>query len=68
MSAGAQPIPFWSPAEVEAAIGATILHLREGGVLAYPTETLYGFGTAVDREAVEALVRLKQRPAIKPFH
>lgn len=60
-------VPFWSPDEVEASIGGTIRHLQEGGVLAYPTETLYGFGTAVNREAVETLVQLKERPASKPF-
>jgi L-threonylcarbamoyladenylate synthase len=36
-------------------------------VLAYPTETVYGFGTAVDHESVEALVRMKSRPPGKPF-
>jgi L-threonylcarbamoyladenylate synthase len=60
-------VPFWSPAEVEASLSATIDHLQQGRVLAYPTETLYGFGTAVDRDAVESLVQLKQRPPSKPF-
>ena len=60
-------IPFWSPEEVEAALAGTIAHLQEGGVLAYPTETVYGFGTMIDREAVERLVLLKRRPPAKPF-
>jgi L-threonylcarbamoyladenylate synthase len=60
-------VPFWSPVEIEAAINATIAHLQRGAVLAYPTETLYGFGTAVEHEAVESLVALKQRPPTKPF-
>jgi L-threonylcarbamoyladenylate synthase len=60
-------IPFWSPAEVEAAIAGTVAHLQAGGVLAYPTETLYGFGTAVEHAAVEALVELKRRAPTKPF-
>ena len=59
--------PFWSPAEVEAAIRPAIQHLCERGVLAYPTETVYGFGTAVDHDSVEALVQLKGRPPGKPF-
>lgn len=59
--------PFWSPAEVEAAIPRVIAHLQGGRVLAYPTETVYGFGGAVDHDAVEALVQLKGRPAGKPF-
>jgi len=60
-------IPFWSPEEVGAAIPATIAHLQEGGILAYPTETVYGFGTMIDRDAVETLVQLKRRPPAKPF-
>jgi L-threonylcarbamoyladenylate synthase len=60
-------VPFWSPAEVEGALRGTIAHLAERRVLAYPTETVYGFGTAVDHESVEALVRMKGRPPGKPF-
>lgn len=60
-------IPFWSPAEVEASLADTATHLRTGQVLAYPTETVYGFGGAVDRDAVERLVELKRRPSGKPF-
>ena len=67
MNSPSLAVPFWSPAEVEASIGGTIAHLQQGGVLGYPTETLYGFGTAVDREAVESLVQLKGRPPSKPF-
>jgi L-threonylcarbamoyladenylate synthase len=64
---GPRAIPFWSPAEIESAIPDTIAHLENDGVLAYPTETVYGFGGAVDHEAVDALVRLKGRPPGKPF-
>ena len=60
-------VPFWSPDEVEASIRGTIAHLQAGGVLAYPTETVYGFGTAVDYDSVERLVKLKRRPGAKPF-
>ena len=60
-------VPFWSQPEVEAAIPATIGHLQGGGVLAYPTETVYGLGTAVDQESVDRLVSLKRRPPGKPF-
>ena len=60
-------IPFWSAEEVEAALGGTIAHLQNGGILAYPTETVYGFGTMIDRDAVERLVQLKRRPPAKPF-
>lgn len=63
----ARPVPFWSPPEVEAALPAAIAHLQAGRVLAYPTETLYGFGGAVDQRSVEALIALKGRPKGKPF-
>jgi L-threonylcarbamoyladenylate synthase len=59
--------PFWSAEEVEAALRGVILHLQAGNVLASPTETVYGFGGAVDYESVESLVRLKGRPPGKPF-
>lgn len=66
---GAQPtaVPFWSSEEVEASLAGTIAHLQAGQVLAYPTETVYGFGGAVDYESVERLVKLKKRPPAKPF-
>jgi L-threonylcarbamoyladenylate synthase len=60
-------VPFWSPTEVEASLADTAAHLQDGKVLAYPTETVYGFGGAVDRDAVERLVELKRRPPAKPF-
>ena len=60
-------VPFWAPAEIEAAFGPVIAHLQAGRVLAYPTETVYGFGSAVDHDAVEHLVQLKGRPPGKPF-
>lgn len=67
MSSAGLSTPFWSPAEIEGALRGTIAHLTERGVLAYPTETVYGFGTAVDHESVETLVKLKGRPPGKPF-
>ncbi|MFN0099608.1 MAG: L-threonylcarbamoyladenylate synthase [Gemmatimonadaceae bacterium] len=60
-------VPFWSAEEVESSIAGTIAHLQSGGILAYPTETVYGFGTMIDRDAVDALVTLKKRPPAKPF-
>ena len=59
--------PFWSQEEVQAALRPVLAHLEARRVLAYPTETVYGFGTAVDHASVESLVRLKQRPPHKPF-
>lgn len=63
----ARGLPFWSPEEVGSAIGTALNHLRDGRILAYPTETLYGFGTMIDNDAVERLVALKRRPPAKPF-
>jgi L-threonylcarbamoyladenylate synthase len=67
MTSEGRAIPFWSDEEVEAALGAARSHLREHGVLAYPTETVYGFGGALDTESVNALIELKGRPPNKPF-
>lgn len=67
MTAEVRPIPFWSDAEIKAAIPATIEHLNARRVLAYPTETVYGFGGAVDQESVQELIRFKGRPQGKPF-
>ena len=63
----ARGVPFWSAEEIEASLNATIQHLQDGKVIAYPTETIYGFGTMIDRDAVERLVEMKRRPPAKPF-
>jgi L-threonylcarbamoyladenylate synthase len=59
--------PFWSSEEIEAALKPALLQLEERLVLAYPTETVYGFGGAIDRESVANLIKLKSRPTGKPF-
>lgn len=59
--------PFWSPEEIESAIAPALEQLNAQRVLAYPTETVYGFGGAIDRESVANLIRLKGRPVGKPF-
>lgn len=60
-------VPYWSPDEIEAALPETIAHLNARRVLGYPTETVYGFGGAVDRESVASLIEMKGRPPNKPF-
>jgi Sua5/YciO/YrdC/YwlC family protein len=60
-------VPFWSPEEVEAAIKGTLAHIAAGRVVAYPTETVYGFGGGVDERSVQQLVELKGRAPGKPF-
>ena len=59
--------PFWSAQEIEAAIQPALEQLEQRRVLAYPTETVYGFGGAIDRESVANLIKLKRRQPGKPF-
>lgn len=59
--------PFWSAEEIETAIKPALEQLESRRVLAYPTETVYGFGGAIDRESVANLIRLKRRQPGKPF-
>ncbi len=41
--------------------------LRDGGVILYPTETVYGLGAdALDPNAVEQVFEIKERPRSKP--
>jgi len=42
-------IPFWSAEEIDAAIRPALAQIEQRGVLAYPTETVYGFGGGIDR-------------------
>lgn len=67
MKKGTLSYPFWSDDEIAAAIQPALAHLAHRKVLAYPTETVYGFGGAIDRESVASLIRLKKRPQGKPF-
>lgn len=42
--------------------------IRSGAVIVYPTDTVYGVGAdATNRDAIERLLRLKQRPPGKPL-
>jgi L-threonylcarbamoyladenylate synthase len=50
------------------AIGRAAEFIRRGGVVAYPTETVYGLGAlAYDHESVARVYRLKQRARHKPL-
>lgn len=60
-------LPFVSDAEIEAAIPVARAQLARGGLLAYPTETVYGLGSAPLVPALDALARLKGRSSDKPF-
>lgn len=60
-------LPLRSEADAEDAAPKVRRHLDAGLVLAYPTETVYGLGTATTDPALERLARLKGRPEGKPF-
>ena len=60
-------LPFITPDDVERAIPAVKRHLAAGGLLGYPTETVYGLGSAPTDQALDALAVLKGRPPKKPF-
>lgn len=60
-------LPFRTEAEITAAVPVVGAHLGAGGLLAYPTETVYGLGSGPSVPALEALARLKGRAPDKPF-
>jgi len=61
------PVPFQSDSEIAAAIPRVVKHLAQGGLLAYPTETVYGLGSRAVQADVGSLAALKGRAASKPF-
>ena len=55
-------------AESAAALDEAARIVRAGGLVAMPTETVYGLGAnALDRQAVERIFAAKQRPAWDPI-
>ena len=60
-------LPFRTADDVGAAIPRVAGHLAGGGLLGYPTETVYGLGSAASTPALTALARLKGRDPGKPF-
>jgi L-threonylcarbamoyladenylate synthase len=60
-------IPFAAEADIVAAIPTVVAHLRAGGLIAYPTETVYGLGSRAKPADVQALAELKGRRLDKPF-
>jgi L-threonylcarbamoyladenylate synthase len=56
-----------SDAGIAAALPQVLEHLARDGLIAYPTETVYGFGGATTAGAAAALRRLKGRDPRKPF-
>jgi len=61
------PIPFRTEVEQREAIERVARHLEQGGLIAYPTETVYGFGCTLRADAVSRLAAAKRRAADRPF-
>jgi len=58
--------PVWPAGEV--AVAAAARCLREGGLVAFPTETVYGLGAdAANPRAIARLYQAKGRPAFNPL-
>ncbi len=51
----------------DADLSEVVEHIRSGGVVAYPTETVYGLGGACTPEGVQAVRAMKRRPSAKPL-
>src|SRR5918992_677971 len=60
-------LPYQTEEEISHAIPRVERHLHAGKLLAYPTETVYGLGSAPTPSALASLSRLKGRPEGKPF-
>jgi len=71
MLPGKKPVLFWrvDPLQPERqVIQKAALILRSGGLVAFPTETVYGLGaSALDAEAVAGIFRAKGRPQDNPL-
>ncbi len=61
------PVPFSTEEHVRQGFPVIRDHLMGGGLLAYPTETVYGLGSRAILDDVAALALLKGRPPRKPF-
>jgi L-threonylcarbamoyladenylate synthase len=66
-SGGTPVMEFRTEADVRRVLPIVQEHLRAGKVLAYPTETVYGLGSAPTDAGLEMLARLKGRSKEKPF-
>jgi L-threonylcarbamoyladenylate synthase len=60
-------LQFKSEAEVELALPEVAAFLERGGVIAYPTETVYGLGCRLNEDDLVTLSALTDRPVGKPY-
>ena len=59
-------VPFQGDAVAEQ-LPRVVAHLKAGGLLGYPTETVYGIGGDVSEPSVTAIAAMKGREPGKPF-
>ena len=49
-------------------VSRVVTCLRDGGIIAYPTDTTYGIGCSIfNKKGIERIYRMKQREHKKPF-
>ena len=48
-------------------LNLAVEHIRKGGVVAYPTETVYGFGSLPTAKGVTRIQKIKHRTFAKPL-
>lgn len=66
--AGTMILPALDPGTADKAIKTAAKILRQGGLVAFPTETVYGLGAdALNEKAVAGIFRAKGRPADNPL-
>ena len=52
----------WHPDRVRETLDRIVPLLRNGAVMVYPTETVYGLGGVASRDVVDRIYRIKRRP------
>ena len=62
-----RPLAFVTKTEVAGAVAPVREHLEGGGLIAYPTETVYGLGSRPVEPDLRRLATLKSRTRDKPF-
>jgi L-threonylcarbamoyladenylate synthase len=64
----ADPQPTMSSAELQQAVEQAVRRLQQGGLVAIPTETVYGLAAdASNEQAVRSIFSAKGRPAVHPL-
>ena len=64
---GPRVIDFRDATQAADTLDSVLDHLKRGGLLAYPTETVYGFGGLPTHAVIKKLLALKKREPAKPM-